>query len=242
MSTHPDRPSSVFSTPAHLVRAGLARTGTAAVALALACSAVGCASTAEQTTKGGVREMSAPAPRAQGTTPEPPTETPPADAEDVGFADGEALPAGTDIGWADGLVADAGWSSIPSEHPGRWSYASASGRCTAAFRGGILGDAGGMDDAEATDALIEHQAGEHFIGADLLSDGRFLRYEHGDAGVAHRQFSYTVNEFGFFMAARAFVKTDYAVWVTVTCEGEPVGPVAQEVLSKNLIAVTEPQG
>lgn len=214
-----------------------------AVALAaiscVALSAVGCTPSAA-VRESGNRELAA---SASPATPTPPA----ADGDvgfadgDVGFAEGDALPVGTEIGWADGLVADPGWSIVPSEHPGRWSYLSASGGCTASFRGGILGDAGGMDDAEATDALIEHQAGADFIGQEFVSDGRFLRYEHDDAGVAHRQFSYTVNELGYFMAARAFVRADYAVWVIVTCEGEPVGPIAQEVLSKNLIAVDAPE-
>lgn len=164
-----------------------------------------------------------------------------APSADLTFDAGASLRPDTDIGWGDGLAADPGWTSVPSEHPGRWSYVSASGACTAAFRGGVLGDAGGMDDREATDALIEQQSGDDFLGAEMLTDGLFLRYEQEAAGVAHRQFSYTVNESGYFMAARAFVEPDYSVWVIVTCEGEPVGPVAEEVLSKNVIAVDVPE-
>ncbi|MFS0910784.1 hypothetical protein AB3M89_03255 [Microbacterium sp. 179-I 3D2 NHS] len=156
---------------------------------------------------------------------------------DVTFAAGAELAEGSDISWGDGLIADAGWVSVPSDHPGRWAYANLRGTCTAAFRGGVLGDAGGMDDREATDALIAQQSGEDFLGAEMLTDGGFLRYEHPDAVVEHRQFSYTFNGFGYFMAARAFVEPDYSVWVIVTCEGEPVGPVAEEVLSKNMIVV-----
>lgn len=160
-------------------------------------------------------------------------------SEDVTFAAGAELTADSDIRWGDGLIEDEGWAALPSDQPGRWSYRNASGSCTAAFRGGVLGDAGDMDDREATDALIEHQSGDDFLGRDWLADGEFLRYEGEGSGVEHRQFSYTFNEVGYFMAARAFVEADYSVWVTVTCEGEPVGPVVQEVLSKNFIAVDE---
>lgn len=160
-------------------------------------------------------------------------------SEDVTFAAGAALTADSDIRWGDGLIEDEGWAALPSDQPGRWSYRNASGSCTAAFRGGVLGDAGGMDDREATDALIEHQSGGDFLGQGWLTDGEFLRYGGEGSGVEHRQFSYTFNEVGYFMAARAFVEADYSVWVTVTCEGEPVGPVVQEMLSKNFIAVDE---
>jgi hypothetical protein len=155
------------------------------------------------------------------------------------FADGAGLTADSDISWGDGLYADEGWTAVPSDHPGRWSYVNASGTCAAAFRGGVLGEAGGMDDREATDAVLEHQAGADWLGPELLSDGIFLPHEQSYPAVAQRQFSYTVNEYGYFMAARAFAQADYSVWVIVTCEGEPVGPVAQEVLSKNVIAVDE---
>lgn len=168
------------------------------------------------------------------SSPEP---TP--DMGDVTFAAGDDLPPDADIRWGDGLVEDEGWAPVPSEHPGRWSYVNASGTCTAAFRGGVLRDAGDLDDRQATDALIEYQSGADFLGAEWLDDGVFLRHGHEDAGVDHRQFSYTVNDVGYFMAARAFVQADYSVWVIVTCEGELVGPVAREVLSKNLIAVNE---
>lgn len=181
-----------------------------------------------------------PSPDAEGarreSTPEamPTSEAPSAD---LTFEAGASLAPDTDVGWGDGFAADPGWTRVPSEHPGRWSYVSASGACTAAFRGGVLGDAGGMDDREVTDALIEQQSGRDFLGAEMLEDGGFLLYQNRDARVEHRQFSYTVNDSGYFMAARAFVEPDYAVWVIVTCEGEPIGPVAQEVLSKNVIAV-----
>ncbi len=160
---------------------------------------------------------------------------------DVTFAEGATLDPRTDISWGDGLVADEGWRAQLSQHPGRWSYVNTAGTCTASFRGGVLGEANGMDDREATDALIAYQSGDDFLGADFLSDGVFVRYGSSDSSVEHRQFSYTVNEFGYFMAARAFVQADYSVWVIVTCEGEPVGPVAQEVLSKNVIAVEAPE-
>lgn len=156
---------------------------------------------------------------------------------DISFAEGATLDPRTDISWGDGFAADDGWRAQPSDHPGRWSYVNAAGTCTASFRGGVLGDAGEMDDREATDALIEYQSGDDFLGPEMLTDGEFAAYEGDGSGIAHRQFGYTVNELGYFMAARAFVQADYSVWVIVTCEGEPVGPVAQEVLSKNVIAV-----
>ncbi|MGH3690139.1 MAG: hypothetical protein ACRDT7_08300 [Microbacterium sp.] len=180
-----------------------------------------------------------PAPR-EAKTPSPmatsPSEAPP---DVLTFADGAWLTTDSDISWGDGLYADEGWTAVPSDHPGRWSYANASGTCTAAFRGGVLGESGGMDDREATDAVLEHQAGADWLGPELLSEGIFLPHEQSDRAVAQRQFSYTVNEYGYFMAARAFVQADYSVWVIVICEGEPVGPVAQEVLSKNVVAVDE---
>lgn len=174
-----------------------------------------------------------------GPTPSP---TPERTSEDLTFARGIDLTKDSDISWGDGLVSDAGWVSVPSEQPGRWSYANAAGTCTASFRGGVLGDASGMDDREATDALIAYQAGDDFTGPEMLMDGHFLLHEGDGAGVDHRQFSYTFNEFGYFMAARAFVEADYSVWVIVACEGEAVGPVAHEVLSKNVIAVDAPEG
>lgn len=94
-----------------------------------------------------------------------------------------------------------------------------------------------MDDQEATDAMMEQQAGADWAGQEMLSDGIFLPHDQTRGAVAHRQFSYTANEFGYFMAARAFVQADYSVWVIITCEGEPLGPVVQEVLSKNVIAI-----
>jgi hypothetical protein len=118
------------------------------------------------------------------------------------FADGAGLTADSGISWGDGLYADEGWTAVPSDHPGRWSYVNASGTCTAAFRGGVLGEAGGMDDREATDAVLEHQAGADWLGPELLSDGIFLPHEQSYPAVAQRQFSYTVNEYGYFMAAR----------------------------------------
>lgn len=166
---------------------------------------------------------------------------PEAMSEDLTFADGASLTKNLEIGWGDGLMADDGWASVPSDQPGRWSYINSSGTCTAAFRGGVLGDASGMDDREATDALIADQSGDDFLGAEWLTDGQFLLHAKDGVGVEHRQFSYTFNESGYFMAARAFVEVDYSVWVIVMCEGEPVGPVAQEVLSKNVVAVSVPR-
>ncbi|WP_136055332.1 hypothetical protein [Microbacterium sp. K24] len=159
----------------------------------------------------------------------------------LSFAEGATLDPRADISWGDGFVADDGWRAQASQRPGRWSYVNAAGTCTASYRGGALGDAGGMDDREATDALIEYQSGDDFLAPEMLTDGEFAAYEGDGSGIAHRQFSYTVNEFGYFMAARAFVEADYSVWVIVTCEGEPVGPVAQEVLSKNVIAIDAPK-
>jgi hypothetical protein len=180
-------------------------------------------------------------PTPSSTSSPMPSPMPDSNSGDVTFAAGAELSKESDISWGDGLMADDGWVKVPSEHPGRWSYVNTQGTCTAAFRGGVLGDAGGMDDLAATDALIAQQSGEDFLGPEMLTDGWFLRYEQPDAVVEHRQFSYTFNEFGYFMAARAFVQPDYSVWVIVTCEGEPVGAVAEEVLSKNMIAVDPTQ-
>ena len=184
----------------------------------------------------------APASREASSASTGPTLSAEREPEDLTFARGADLTKGSDISWGDGLVADAGWTSVPSEHPGRWSYINAAGTCTASFRGGVLGDANGMDDREATDAVIASESGDDFTGPDMLMDGHFRLHEGDGAGVDHRQFSYTVNEFGYFMAARAFVEVDYSVSVVVACEGEAVGPVAREVLSKNVIAVDAPEG
>ncbi|KJQ55430.1 hypothetical protein [Microbacterium sp. SA39] len=184
-----------------------------------------------------VSGCSAPPSSREARSPQPsPTPT----APDVfAFDDGTTLTDRSDVSWGDGLVADPGWTSVPSDQPGRWAYVSASGACTASFRGGVLGDAAGMDDREATDALLEYQAGSDFLGAEWVEDGVFRRYGQDDAAVEHRQFSYTFNDLGYLMAARAFVQADYSVWVVVTCEGEPVGPVAQDILSKNFISIDE---
>ncbi|MCT1479606.1 hypothetical protein [Microbacterium sp. p3-SID336] len=169
----------------------------------------------------------------------PPKTSSPHPAADVfAFADGEQLTAETEVQWGDGFVADSGWKREPSDHPGRWSYTNARSTCTATFRDGVLGDAAGMDDREATDAVMEQRAGENWLGQEFVSDGTFLPYQRSERRVANRQFNFTVNGFGYFIAARAFVQADAAVWVIVTCEGEPIGPVAEEVLSKNLLNVS----
>jgi hypothetical protein len=182
---------------------------------------------------------SSPPPSSRDARSPQPSPTPTATPEVFAFDDGAALTENSDVSWGDGLVADAGWTSVPSDQPGRWAYVSASGACNASFRGGVLGDAGGMDDREATDALLEYQAGSDFLGAEWVEDGVFRRYGQDESTVEHRQFSYTFNDLGYLMAARAFVQADYSVWVIVTCQGEPVGPVAQEVLSKNFISIDE---
>lgn len=108
----------------------------------------------------------------------------------------------------------------------------------AAFRKGALGDAGTMNDREATDALIELETGASSdeLGA-AVGDGYFIRDGSGGAQVANRQFSLTVDGQGQFIAVRAFVALNYSVLITVTCEGADVNTIAGEVLGKSAIFI-----
>ncbi|WP_194420929.1 hypothetical protein [Microbacterium abyssi] len=162
--------------------------------------------------------------------------------DSVSFSDGATLPAGTDVSWGDGFAHDDGWEEVARmAAPGRWMYENADRTCVAAFRGGALGDAGDMNDLEATDAVIAAELGEDPVElAQSVSDGYFLRYGPGDAQVAHHQFSFTVNGVGRFIAARAFVELNYSVQVMIMCEGVDLSVAAEEVLSKNMISIEAP--
>jgi len=162
---------------------------------------------------------------------------PPVDS--VHFSDGPALPSDTDIAWGDGFAGDDGWHEV--EHltePGRWAYANRDETCVAAFHSGPLGDSAATNDRDASDALITAALGGDLGDLDgLPSDGYFFRYKSEGAQVDHRQFSVTVDSFGRFIAARAFVALNYSVIVTVMCEGTDVTSAADEVLSKNMISI-----
>lgn len=192
-------------------------TVTAVSALSLALTLSGCA--AEQT----------------------PTASPTASApalESVSFSDGATLSPDTDVSWGNGFAHDEGWEELAHmAAPGRWVYSNTAGTCAAAFRGGVLGDANGMNDQQATDAVIAAELGEDPRElAESLSDGYFLRYGPGKAQVAHHQFSFTINGRDRFIAARAFVALNYSVHVMILCDGADVN-VAAQVLSKNMIAI-----
>lgn len=113
-----------------------------------------------------------------------------------------------------------------------------------AFRGSPLADVDGMGDEEATDAVIAAELGDDFGELDgLVSDGYFSRYDPDsaqvvhDAHVDHHQFSLSIDGYGRFIAARAFVALGHSVTVVVTCDGADVNAAAQEVLSKNVIVI-----
>lgn len=179
----------------------------------------------------------------------PPTASATADSratgpDSISFEDGATLPPGTDISWGDGFAHDDGWHQV--EHlsvPGRWTYVNADETCFAAFRGGVLGDAGDMNDKEASDAIIAAELGENAAElGELLADGSFIRFGTGDGLVEHRQFSFTIDGVGRFIAARAFVALNYSVQVMVLCDGVDVSAAAEEVLSKNVIAAQTSDG
>ena len=169
--------------------------------------------------------------------PAPSASTPSDDS--VSFSDGATMPSDTDVSWGDGFADDDGWEEVAdAAAPGRWLYANTDGTCGVAFRSGALGDASGMDDQEATDAVIAAALGDDPAEiVESISDGYFLRSGPGDAQVAHRQFSVTVNDFGRFIAARAFVALNYSVEVMIMCDGVDVSVIAEEVLSKNVISL-----
>lgn len=158
------------------------------------------------------------------------------------FTEGASLSPDSDISWADGFTADDEWKAVAEEAAlGRWTYANADQSCTAAFRGGPLGDAGEMNDPEATDAVIAAELNEDPSNlGPLLYDSYFFLGVDRDARLEHRQFSYTINDTGYFIAARAFVAVDYSVYVRVTCIGTDVDTAAAEVMSKNWIVVEAP--
>lgn len=178
-------------------------------------------------------------------TPTPtPDESPAAESPlgSISFSDGADLPPETDVKWGDGFAHDDDWEEI--EHPTRpgiWTYANVSETCNATFRNGTLGDAQGMDDTQASDALLNVQLSEQFGELDgLIYDGAFIRHNTKNARIDHRQVSITVNGLGVFMAARAFVALDYDVSVLVVCEGVDVSGAAGEVLSKNVVSIETP--
>jgi hypothetical protein len=155
------------------------------------------------------------------------------------FADGASLSKDSDIGWGDGFSHDAGWTRDESKSaPGRWVYVNKAGTCTAAFRMGRLGDTGDMDDRQASAALVAVSLQEELRSFDdLAQDGRFFLNQLGNSWIEHRQFTVTINDTSYFTAARAFVKADYDVSVFVTCRGEDISSVANEVLSKNIVTI-----
>lgn len=168
-----------------------------------------------------------------------------ADAESLPsltFAEGASLSPDSDIRWADGFAADDDWKAVAAASaPGRWAYTNADQSCTASFRGGVLGDAGDMDDREATDAVIAVLLDEDpSVLSPLLYDSYFFLGIDRDARVDHRQFSYTVNGTGDFIAVRAFVAVDYSAEVRLTCVGTNIDAVAAEVMSKNWIVIEAP--
>lgn len=156
--------------------------------------------------------------------------------------DGSPLPAGAEIAMGDALVRDAGWKELPEQRAGLWSYENVEGTCTASFRQGALGpEAAGMDDREASEAIIAVKSGmpEQTLAA-TVNDGYFHPYSDDGAQIAHRQFSVTMNDSGYFIAARAFVSVDYSVEVAVTCEGADLSAVTSEVLGKTAVQIVEP--
>lgn len=184
-----------------------------------------------------------PRPTATEETTTPSSASSPADPSltDLSLADGASLPIGSEINLGDSLRADAGWTELPSEAPGRWAYQNVAGTCIAKFRQGALGAGPDMDDREASDALIAVKSGLSAAEvAPLLNDGYFPRYGNASARIAHRQFSLTINGSGTFIAVRAFVAVDYSVEVVITCEGTNVSAVASEVLGKTAVQVLEP--
>lgn len=190
----------------------------------------------------GASGCSAAPPPTPPNSADPPATSSAASAPSLTFAEGDALSLDADISWADGFAADDGWQEIAeAAAPGRWSYVNQDQTCTAAFRSGPLGDAGDMDDHEATDAVIAAQLGEDPSGlGSLLNDGYFFLDDRGNPGLENRQLSYSVNDSGFFVAARAFVAVNYSVHVVVTCEGADLAAVSAEVLSKNWIVIDKP--
>ncbi|MDT0157942.1 hypothetical protein Q9R19_09935 [Microbacterium sp. ARD32] len=155
------------------------------------------------------------------------------------FADGESMSRDSDIGWGDGFGHDPGWARDESQSsPGRWTYVNTAGTCTAAFRMGRLGDAGDMNDRQASAALVAVSLQEDLRSFDdVAQDGRFFLNQLGNSWVEHSQFTITINDTSYFTAARAFVKADYDVSVFVTCRGEDISSVANEVLSKNVVTI-----
>lgn len=208
------------------MRNRMLHTVTAVSALVLALTLSGC--TAEQTPTSS------------------PTASTPA-LESVSFSDGATLPPDTEILWGFGFANDPGWVEVgDAPKPGWWTFVRADKTCIAAFRDSALADAGvdaggdvdDMNDEEATDAVIASELGDEFGDVDgLLSDGYFHRHEAGEAQIAHRQFSLSIDGWGRFVAARAFVALDHSAIVVVTCDGADVNIAAQEVLSKNVIAI-----
>lgn len=165
------------------------------------------------------------------------------DAGMLGFADGAALSPETEINLGDGLGSDPGWTELPSAGPGRWAYVNAEDTCTAGFRQGALGADAGMDDLEASDAVIAERTGlDESAITSLRNDGAFIRYRD-DGKVAHRQASIRTDDqatvSGSFIAVRAFVAADYTVEVVVTCAGADIDLVASEVLGQTAVEIVQ---
>ena len=157
------------------------------------------------------------------------------------FEWGDALSADVEIALGDSLGSDPGWKELPPPRPGIWGYENVEGTCTAMFRAGVLGGEPGMDDREASDAIIELKSGmSEQVLAPALREGYFLPYDEEGAQIAHRQFSITANDDGYFIAARAFVAVDYSVEVAVHCEGTDLHAVAGEVLGKTAVQIVNP--
>lgn len=171
------------------------------------------------------------------TTPDA-ARTPDAALEDVSFDAGDDLPPHTDISWQYGFTDDPEWVDVGDTTPGWWTFVRTDHLCIAAFRSAELTGTADMDEEEATAALIAAELSDTFGDPHgLLGEGHFVRGVPGDAQIANHQFAYSFDDYGRFIAARAFVTLDHSVTVVVTCEGTDVNAVAADVLSKNVIAV-----
>lgn len=174
----------------------------------------------------------------------PPVSTPaPSSAlPSVSFDSGDSLPTGTEVSWRYGFANDTGWVDVgDAPKPGWRTFVRKDKLCSAAFHGSELTGTVGMNDEEATDVVIAAELGEDFGELDgLVSDGHFSRYAPGSPPVAHHQFSLSIDEYGRFIAARAFVSVHHSVTVVVTCDGADVNRAAQEVLTKNTIVIESP--
>lgn len=199
----------------------------AVIAIVALAVTAGCTPTA------GSRSLPAEPPATSSPLPEAPHEP-----RTFGFEDGDSLPSDVEITMGDSLVSDVGWKELPPPRPGVWGYENVAGTCTATFRAGVLGAEPGMDDREASDAIIALKSGmSQQALAPALRDGHFPQYNEEGARITHRQFSIATNDGGYFIAARAFTSVDYSVEVSVTCEGTDLRAVAGEVLGKSAVEI-----